>query len=99
MKNKDIPDRTIEKYNYLKSIKEKENTILSYYKKISHLNNEKLKPIPKPKKRTKKNINKKQDINSNDSNETDETSNLSMVDKEKEKNKEKLTKKKIVIMD
>ena len=99
IKKKDVPERTIEKYNYLKSIKDKEHTILSYYKKISHLNTEKPKPLPKPKKRTKKNI-KKQDTNNN---EIEDTSNLSIIDKEKnkekEKEKEKLTKKKIVIMD
>ena len=50
IKNKDVPERIIAKYNYLKSIKDKENTILSYYKKVSHLHNAKPKPLPKPKK-------------------------------------------------
>ena len=36
MKNKDAPERGIEKYNYLKSIKDKEQQILTYYKKINH---------------------------------------------------------------
>ena len=96
IKTKDVPERTITKYNYLKSIKDKENTILSYYKKVTHLHNAKPKPLQKPKKRTKKNISKKQDTNSND---MEDKNNLSMKEKEKEKEKEKLTKKKIVIMD
>jgi len=85
MKTKDIPD----KYNYLKSIKEKELTILTYYKKVSNLYNEKPKPLPKPKKRTKKNSIIKQ--------EDKEEKILSIVEKDKEN--EKRTKKNIVIMD
>ena len=54
MKNKGAPERGIEKYNYLKSIKDKEQQILAYYKKINHSNTNKPIPIPK-KKRTKKN--------------------------------------------
>lgn len=85
MKTKDIPD----KYNYLKSIKEKELTILTYYKKVSNLYNEKPKPLPKPKKRTKK--------NSSIIHEDKEDKVLSIVEKDKEN--EKRTKKNIVIMD
>ena len=85
MKTKDIPD----KYNYLKSIKEKEQTILTYYKKVSNLHNNKPKPLPKPKKRTKK--------NSVITLEEKEDKVLSIVEKDKEN--EKRTKKNIVIMD
>jgi len=85
MKTKDIPD----KYNYLKSIKEKELTILTYYKKVSNLYNDKPKPLPKPKKRTKK--------NSIITQEDKEEKILSIVEKDKEN--EKRTKKNIVIMD
>ena len=85
MKSKDVPD----KYNYLKSIKEKELTILTYYKKVSNLYNDKPKPLPKSKKRTKK--------NSSITHEDKEDKVLSMVEKDKEN--EKRTKKNIVIMD
>ena len=110
MKNKDIPDRTIEKYNYLKSIKDKEQTILSYYKKISHLNTEKPKPLPK--KRTKKNIKKIVTDKANSSENSSEISdekNIELSNKDKEDKEEKAEKihkerqekktKKIVIMD
>jgi hypothetical protein len=91
MKTKDVPERNSEKnsekYNYLKSIKEKEQKIIHYYRKVSNINKEKITIIPKQKKRTKKNI--KID-------EKDEPF-LSVVEKEKEY--EKKTKKQIVIMD
>jgi hypothetical protein len=92
MKNKGLPD----KYNYLKSIKEKEQKILAYYKKVSNSNNEKLKPLPKPKKITKKNTQiyteKKEDtINEEDKDDVKR--------KQKEHEQLKKTKKQIVIMD
>jgi hypothetical protein len=91
MKLKDVPD----KYNYLKSIKEKELKILTYYKKVSNLYNDTSKTLPKPKKRTKK--------NTIISKEDNEDKILSIVEKDKENEKEiekeKRTKKKIVIMD
>ena len=92
MKNKVVLD----KYNYLKSIKEKEQKILAYYKKVSNSNNEKLKPLPKPKKRTKKNTpiysDKKEDmINEEDKDDVKR--------KQKEQEQVKKTKKQIVIMD
>jgi hypothetical protein len=100
MKTKDIPD----KYNYLKSIKEKELTILTYYKKVSNLYNEKPKPLPKPKKRTKKNNSATiEDKENKEDKEDKEDKVLSIVEKEKENQKqnenEKRTKKNIVIMD
>jgi len=98
MKNKNTPEHKIEKYNYLKSIKDKEQTILSYYKKISQNGNVKTKPIPKQKKRTKKNIFKPK-MNDKKEGDDDEEEPISITDKDK-KEKEKLTKKKqIVIMD
>jgi hypothetical protein len=100
MKNKNTPEHKIEKYNYLKSIKDKEQTILSYYKKISQNGNIKTKPIPKQKKRTKKNIFKpKMNDKKEGEEDNDEEEPISITDKDK-KEKEKLTKKKqIVIMD
>ena len=95
MKIKGVPERNIdkssEKYNYLKSIKEKEQKLLQYYKKVSSINKEKITIIPKQKKRTKKNIKI----------EEKEDKFLSVVEKEKEKEKEteKKTKKQIVNMD
>jgi len=100
MKNKNTPEHKIEKYNYLKSIKDKEQTILSYYKKISQNGNIKTKPIPKQRKRTKKNIFKpKMNDKKEGEEDNDEEEPISITDKDK-KEKEKLTKKKqIVIMD
>lgn len=92
MKNKVVPD----KYNYLKSIKEKEQKILTYYKKVSNSNNEKLKPLPKFKKRTKKNSQIYSDKKEDMINEEDKDDSKS---KQKEKEYEKKTKKQIVIMD
>jgi hypothetical protein len=92
MKNKVVPD----KYNYLKSIKEKEQKILAYYKKVSNSTNEKLKPLPKPKKLTKKNIQIYSDKKEDMVNEEDKDYSKS---KQKEKENEKKTKKQIVIMD
>ena len=80
-----------QKYNYFKSIKDKENIILSYYKKINHLENDKPKILPKIKKRTLKKI--KIEV-TNDTKVGNE-----FYDKEKEKEKDKKTKKQIVIMD
>jgi hypothetical protein len=103
MKNKDTLDKSIEKYNYLKSIKDKENIILSYYKKISHLNSKKPTPLPKPKSKTKKNTYKtelKDNINEDKNEDTKEANTINLIDKKnKEKEKEKKTKKQIVIMD
>jgi len=98
MKNKDTPEHKIEKYNYLKSIKDKEQKIVNYYKKISQNGNIKTKPIPKQKKRTKKNLLKNKITDKKEDDEDEEQEPISITDKEK-KEKEKLTKKnQIVIM-
>lgn len=83
---------TINSYNFNKSIKEKEKKVLDYYKRIS--SREQSKPIPKIKKRTKKNIQM-----------VAETKNIDEIKKDKkeekaiEKVKEEKKTKKIVIMD
>ena len=85
IKNITTPERN---YNYLKSIKDKENIIVSYYKRLSHLNNDKPKILAKIKKRTlKKNKIEGKTITSEG--ELHEIKN----------NIEKKTKKQIVIMD
>ena len=92
IKNIDTPERN---YNYLKSIKDKENIIVSYYKKLSHLNHDKPKILPKIKKRTLKK-NKPITINNNEHDIQNDNDN----DKAKViKDIEKKTKKQIVIMD
>mgnify|MGYP006122049711 CR=1 FL=1 len=79
-------NKNIKQYNYLKSIKDKENIIVSYYKKLSHLGNDKPKILPKIKKRTLKNIKV-------------DTSNSKAREESITKDLEKKTKKQIVIMD
>ena len=87
----DTPERN---YNYLKSIKDKESIIVSYYKKLSHLGTDKPKLLPKIKKRTlKKNKITEHTINNKSDDELNETK------KNIENNTEKKTKKQIVIMD
>jgi hypothetical protein len=80
-----------EKYNFVKSIKEKEKKVLDYYRRLS-IKEEPL-PVIKIKRRTKKTIPEK-------------NQHLDTKDDEKDKNKEKgkamidkKTKKAIVIMD
>ena len=90
----DTPDRN---YNYLKSIKDKESIIVSYYKRLSHLNNDKPKLLPKIKKRTLKKTKPITTNNENDNdNDNDNNNNAKLI---KEKDIEKKTKKQIVIMD
>ena len=94
IKNIDTPERN---YNYLKSIKDNENIILAYYKKLSHLETDKPKILPKIKKRTlKKNKiedTKEYNITNKNGDELHDTKKYS------ENNTEKKTKKQIVIMD
>ena len=92
IKNIDTPEQ---KYNYLKSIKDKENIILTYYKKLSHLETDKPKILPKPKKRTLKKT-KIEAINDKDNKDGDELHEKKI---NTENNTEKKTKKQIVIMD
>ena len=86
-KHIDTPDKN---YNYLKSIKDKENIIISYYKKLSHLGSDKPKILPKIKKRTLK----KNKIEDNKDKDV-----VHEIDNETKNNTEKKTKKQIVIMD
>ena len=98
MKNKVIPD----KYNYLKSIKEKEQKVLEYYKKSVNIQ-DKPKPIPKPKKRTKKNIKVNIKVNIKNNELLEDMINDEDSEKTKhtlhQKEQDKKTKKQIVIMD
>jgi hypothetical protein len=96
-------------YNYIKNIKDKEQKVLSYYKRIYTIEQPKIFAIPKRKKGTKKNASR--DGSSNKEHIEDEK-----YEKDKEKDKEKkdenhikserdmkdekkLTKKRVVIMD
>ena len=102
MKNKESPERNIEKYNYLKSIKDKEQIIIQYYNKINHLNTDKPKPLVKPKKRTRKNIHKEEAKEKDKEKDKDQEKEDKEDKEDKEKQKkeiEKKTKKNIVIMD
>lgn len=93
----DTPDRN---YNYLKSIKDKESIIVSYYKRLSHLNTDKPKLLPKIKKRTLKKTKPITTNNDNDNENGNENGNSNDKAKLiKEKDIEKKTKKQIVIMD
>ena len=91
IKNINTPEQN---YNYLKSIKDKENIIVSYYKKLSHLNHDKPKILPKIKKRTLKK-NKPITTNSEHDTQNDNDNDKTKVIKDIEKK----TKKQIVIMD
>ena len=85
--------RRLQNYNYLKSIKDKEQIIVSYYKKLSHLSSDKPKILPKIKKRTlKKNKIAEHTINKSDAELYENKKNI-------DNNTEKKTKKQIVIMD
>ena len=79
-------------YNYIKSVKDKENKILSYYKKINSIEQPKILAIPKRKKNTKKNLDNIKKLYEN---------NELLISKEDENKKEdekKLTKKRVVDM-
>jgi hypothetical protein len=92
-------------YNFAKSIKDKEQKVLNYYKRISNIEQPKVFAVPKRKKATQKNINayKKQNITSELDNNDNINSNINInnikSDKDKKEDEKKLTKKKIVIMD
>ena len=92
-------------YNFAKSIKDKEQKVLNYYKRISNIEQPKVFAVPKRKKGTQKNINayKKQNITSELDNNDNINSNVNInnikSDKDKKEDEKKLTKKKIVIMD
>ena len=93
-------------YNFAKSIKDKENKILNYYKRINSLEQPKIFIVPKIKKGTKKNMIKyKQKDNINEVNESmnekqeHEKTEHEKKEHEKKEHEKKLTKKNIVIMD
>ena len=93
-------------YNFAKSIKDKENKVLNYYKRINSLEQPKIFIVPKIKKGTKKNMIKyKQKDNINEVNESmnekqeHEKTEHEKKEHEKKEHEKKLTKKNIVIMD
>jgi len=81
-------------YNYIKNRNDKEQKVLSYYKKINSVEQPKIFAIPKRKKGTKKNIDKNID-NIKKKEENDELLNKKDEKIEIEK---KLTKKRVVDM-
>ena len=86
-------------YNYIKSVKDKENKILSYYKKINSIEQPKILAIPKRKKNTKKNLDniKKLDEN-NELLISKENENKDLDNYRKKEDEKKLTKKRVVDM-
>jgi len=91
-------------YNYTKSIKDKEQKILNYYKRISNINNidqPKIFIVPKRKKGTKKNIarDNKDIVSNDDQSDTNKLIENHIKSEKDEKDEKKLTKKRIVIMD
>ena len=102
--NKHNKHNKLESYNFLKSIKDKENTVLNYYKRIN--SRIQPKPISKSKKLTRKNLINKDYIkdNSKDDSKDDELDNTKDKDNKREKPKTKIAPrgeepKKYVIMD
>jgi len=99
-------DKQIHKYNFLKDLKDKEESILKYYRRISNSEKPQPKIIPKQKRLTKKNAFKleiSKEINK-EGGEHREHSEEDKEDKEEREKKiadnmKKLTKKNIVIMD
>ena len=86
-------------YNYIKSVKDKEQKILSYYKKINSIEQPKILAIPKRKKNTKKNLDNTKKLDEN--NElliNKEEKNKNSDNYEKKEDEKKLTKKRVVDM-
>ena len=86
-------------YNYIKSVKDKEQKILSYYKKINSIEQPKILAIPKRKKNTKKNSDNTKKLDEN--NElliNKEEKNKNSDNYEKKEDEKKLTKKRVVDM-
>ena len=81
-------------YNFSKNIKDKEQKILNYYKRISNIEQPKLTIIPRKKKGTKKNMSR-EGLKDNSIKDNE----LVVKDEKYEKDEKKLTKKRIVIMD
>ena len=90
-------------YSFCKNIKDKEQKLLNYYKKISTIELPKITIIPKKKKVTKKNMSRdglKEDRKEDSKDSKDNTIVENHIKSEKdEKDEKKLTKKRIVIMD
>ena len=87
-------------YNYIKSVKDKEQKILSYYKKINSIEQPRILVIPRRKKETKKNTENK-NLKTKEEEEKNEL--LNKEDNEDKQNKiemdkKKLTKKRVVDM-
>ena len=96
-KNKYNKHNKLESYNFLKSIKDKEKTVLDYYKRIN--SRIQIKPLPKPKKLTRKNL-----IKDKVDGKDDELDNTKEKDNKRDKPKTKIAPrgeepKKYVIMD
>ena len=95
--NKYNKHNKLESYNFLKSIKDKEKTVLDYYKRIN--SRIQIKPLPKPKKLTRKNL-----IKDKVDGKDDELDNTKEKDNKRDKPKTKIAPrgeepKKYVIMD
>jgi hypothetical protein len=100
--NKYNKHNKLESYNFLKSIKEKEKTVLDYYKRIN--SRIQIKPLPKPKKLTRKNLIDKNYTKDKVDGKDDELDNTKEKDNKREKPKTKIAprgeeSKKHVIMD
>jgi len=80
--------------NYIKNRNDKEQKVLSYYKKINSVEQPKIFAIPKRKKGTKKNIDK----NIDNIKKTEENDELLNKKDEKIEIEKKLTKKRVVDM-
>ena len=76
-------------YNYIKSVKDKEQKILSYYKKINSIEQPKILAIPKRKKNTKKNLDNTKKL--------DENNELLINKEEKNKNSDNYEKIEILV--
>ena len=80
-------------YNYIKSRNDKEQKVLSYYKKINSIEQPKILGIPRRKKGTKKNTD-----NIKKTDENNENNELLNKKDEKIETEKKLTKKRVVDM-
>ena len=100
--NKYNKHNKLESYNFLKSVKDKEKTVLDYYKRIN--SRIQIKPLQKPKKLTRKNLINKDYIKDTVNIKNDELDNTKDKDNKRDKPKTKIAPrgeepKKHVIMD
>ena len=91
-------------YNYIKNIKDKEQKVLSYYKRIYTIEQPRIFAIPKKKKGTKKNVSRdgsnKEHVEDEKDDKNTEKKDVNHIKSEKDiKDEKKLTKKRVVIMD